>query len=432
MGTLNGYCQQTSSSLSPEIDRQEMETLLTFLAADAMRGRATGSPELDQAAQYIHQYFQAQGLQAHFQSFAKIDKNALQAQVLIGDRSLDEERWALLSSFPEMRFQAAEACLTIIDGNLTQAEDTWLTFWRECLAQSQHPEMHVQEITAPQLVVVAPHLADFFHNIIKAEVNAQSLVPSPLTALLVVLATPVEAQELYCQLSQPQGLRLHNVIGRLEGQEPAKGSVIFSAHYDHIGILPPNAAGDSIANGADDDASGVVAVMLLAKHFAQQTPKPIRDLYFVAFTAEEVGGYGSRYFTQTITPELVSAGINIEMIGKVSKFGEKSLFLTGFEKSTLGPLLQKALAGSVYQILPDPYPQLKLFYRSDNATLARAGIPAHTLSSVPLDTDTHYHQVTDEVSTLALDNMHQLITAIAKATHGLVQGLDTPSRISRK
>lgn len=222
---------------------------------------------------------------------------------------------------------------------------------------------------------------------------------------------------------------LHNVAGMIRGTEKPEEYVIFSGHYDHIGVL--NAVSeDSIANGADDDASGVTAVILLAEYFKQHPPA--RSLIFVAFTAEEIGGFGSQYFSRKLEPSQIVAMFNIEMIGKESKFGRKSAFITGFERSDFGEILQRNLAGSAFKFHPDPYPDQHLFYRSDNATLARLGVPAHTISTVEIDKDTLYHSVDDEVESLNMSNIAEIIEAIAVSAQSIVSGKDTPSRVEKE
>jgi Zn-dependent M28 family amino/carboxypeptidase len=187
--------------------------------------------------------------------------------------------------------------------------------------------------------------------------------------------------------------------------------------------------GDSIYNGANDNASGTTAVILLANHFKALNNNE-RTLVFVAFTAEEMGMFGSQFFSKQINPQDVVAMVNIEMIGTDSKFGKNSAFITGYERSDLGKILQKNLEGSAFSIHPDPYPDLQLFYRSDNATLARLGVPAHTVSTSKMDVEPHYHKVSDEVSTLDLQNMTEIIKAIAESTKSLINKKDAPSRVS--
>jgi len=221
-----------------------------------------------------------------------------------------------------------------------------------------------------------------------------------------------------------------NVVGILEGKQQKDEMVVFSGHYDHIGIQTPT-EGDSIANGADDDASGTTAVIELARYF-KKIKKNNRTLIFVAFTAEEIGGYGSRYFSQQLNPDKVVAMFNIEMIGKPSKWGQHSAFITGFEKSDFGEILQRNLSGTPFEFHPDPYPQQNLFYRSDNATLARLGVPAHSISTDQIDVDPYYHTVNDEVETLDMTNITAAIRAIALSSRSIVAGKETPRRVDKK
>lgn len=223
---------------------------------------------------------------------------------------------------------------------------------------------------------------------------------------------------------------LFNVVGTLPGKSKAREMVIFSGHYDHLGILKAEGQ-DSIANGADDDASGITAMIALAKYYKKLNNNE-RTLIFVAFTAEEIGGFGSQYFSKQLNPDDVVAMFNIEMIGKESKFGKNAAFITGYERSDFGKILQKNLTGSPFSFHPDPYPQQRLFYRSDNATLAALGVPAHTISTDQIDTDQLYHSVKDEYSSLDVENILSTIKAIAQSAITIIQGTDTPTRIPKR
>ena len=223
----------------------------------------------------------------------------------------------------------------------------------------------------------------------------------------------------------PEEYELANVVGMISGNRTDE-FVLFSAHYDHIGILPGGE--DTIANGANDDASGTTAVIELARYFKSQ-PKPERTLLFVAFTAEERGGLGSRHFSEQLDPDQIVAMFNIEMIGKPAVSGPNTAWITGFERSSFGEILQQAVEGTPYKFYPDPYPDQNLFFRSDNATLARLGVPAHTIATTPIDVDPDYHQVTDHVETLDLDHMTDTIRAIAMAGATIISGEATPTRV---
>jgi hypothetical protein len=243
-----------------------------------------------------------------------------------------------------------------------------------------------------------------------------------------VLSTDTVLSDVKVNVSQrKEKLILTNVAGQLKASKPTKESVIFSGHYDHLGIQPA-VDGDSIANGADDDASGTTAVIMLADHFKKSKDLK-RNLIFVAFTAEEVGGYGAQHFSSNINPADVVAMFNIEMIGKISKWGKNAAFITGFERSDFGTILQDNLKGSAFTFHPDPYIAENLFYRSDNATLARLGVPAHTISTDQIDSDPLYHTVNDEFESIDTSNMAEIIRAIAMSATTIVKGDVKPTRI---
>jgi Zn-dependent M28 family amino/carboxypeptidase len=185
---------------------------------------------------------------------------------------------------------------------------------------------------------------------------------------------------------------------------------------------------DSIYNGANDDASGTTAVIMLANYF-QKLKNNERTLIFAAFTAEESGGFGSQYFSRQLDPEKVVAMFNIELIGTPSKWGTNSAFITGYEKTDMGKILGKNLQGSRFKFYPDPYPEQQLFYRSDNATLARLGVAAHTISTSKMDVEKFYHTQEDEIETLDMKNMTEIIKAIALSSTSIVAGKETPSRV---
>ena len=217
-----------------------------------------------------------------------------------------------------------------------------------------------------------------------------------------------------------------NIIGVLEGKSKKDEYVIISAHYDHLG-MKKSGEGDLIYNGANDDASGVTGVLALAAYFKKVGHE--RTIVFAAFTAEEMGLIGSTYFGKDIDAAKFVAGINLEMIGKTPSFGPNTAWLTGFERSDFGKIIQKNLEGSGYQLFPDPYKNFNLFFRSDNASLARLGVPSHTFSTTPIDIDPDYHQVSDEAETLNITVITQTIQAVAVGTESIINGEDTPTRV---
>jgi hypothetical protein len=124
------------------------------------------------------------------------------------------------------------------------------------------------------------------------------------------------------------------------------------------------------------------------------------------------------------------AMFNIEMIGTESKWGKNSAYITGYEKTDMGKILEKNLTGTPFTFYPDPYTSEQLFYRSDNATLARQGVPAHSISTSKMDAEPNYHKVSDEIKTLDMENMAMIIKAIAKSSGSIVSGKDSPTRVN--
>jgi Zn-dependent M28 family amino/carboxypeptidase len=213
----------------------------------------------------------------------------------------------------------------------------------------------------------------------------------------------------------------------IPGKNKKDEFVIFSGHYDHLGIGKA-VNNDSIYNGANDDAAGTTAMIMLSKYFKKRKDNE-RSLIFVAFTAEEIGGFGAQYCSRQFNANDVKAMFNIEMIGTESKWGKNSAYITGYEKTDMGKILQENLTGTGFTFYPDPYTDQNLFYRSDNATLALLGVPAHTISTSKMDSEPNYHKVSDEIGTLDMENMAMIIKAIALSSKGIVSGKDTPSRV---
>jgi hypothetical protein len=208
-----------------------------------------------------------------------------------------------------------------------------------------------------------------------------------------------------------------NVIGILRGSDPnlAKETVLLSAHLDHLGVRA-GMPGDNIYNGADDDASGVTAVLELAEALAKEK-KPKRTVVFALFGSEEIGGYGARYFQQHPPVPLDSfvANLEFEMIGKPdAAVPPHTLWLTGYERSDLGA----QLAAHGARLVADPHPEQNFFRRSDNYVLARRGIIAHTVSSYGLHAD--YHRPSDDLAHIDFAHMTEAIASMVAPVEWLV------------
>ena len=400
------------------IARADVERVITTLATDDMRGRQAFTDDALRAADYLAGEFAAAGLQplsgteGHLQRFVVRSIATTDAQVTVN---------------------GSEVAIDRVGAHLGGASLAWATGDVNVMVVGPDDDARPAMLAALQgdadaLLLVNEVHVDAFQRLagfLRRPVRVVGDAPVANVVVAVVNATADATYSVTASATVAED-GLTNVVGMIPGHRTDE-FVLFSAHYDHIGIRTA-VDGDSIANGANDDASGTAAVVALGKYFASRGT-PERTLLFAAFTAEEAGGYGSRHFSTQLNPDQIVAMFNIEMIGTPATEGPNTAWITGFERSTFGSLLQEAVIGTDYTFYADPYTTQNLFYRSDNATLARLGVPAHSISTTPIDVDPHYHQVTDHVETLDLDHMTNTVRAIAMGAETMISGVATPTRV---
>ncbi|MGE6220035.1 M20/M25/M40 family metallo-hydrolase [Nubsella zeaxanthinifaciens] len=416
-----------AQSIDKVITKDYVDHLIKTLSADDMQGRRTFTPGIDKAATFIEKEFAAIGLKpldgqtGYRQTFYKYQLKPASTKVTIDGQAIASENIIVYGNKSEkLSFDQSNS-----DGWIKLDENKDFISQFRTLARSGKK----------QLILVDVKFVDAFKRVkgmlgSETVLDEQDIKSEKNSAMVFVLDKETVSNGFTVELNNTvTKMPLFNVAGVIPGKSKAKELVVFSGHYDHMGIVKPK-DGDSIMNGADDDASGTSAVIALAKYY-KKLNKNERTLIFVAFTGEEMGMFGSKYFSEKLNPDEVVAMFNIEMIGKDSKFGKNTAFITGYDKSDLGKILQKNLAGTEFTFHPDPYKEQNLFYRSDNATLAALGVPAHTISTDQIDSDQLYHTVKDEYSSLDVENILSTIRAIAKSAVSIVSGADTPSRIPK-
>lgn len=401
-----------SQSIDQVINETEVARVERILSADDMQGRKPFTPGIDKAADFIASEFKKAGLKpvkgrSYLQKFAMLRTKFVSASGTVNGKPVDEKDIVGVTAKPKLaitqkskykKLQVSKDSLYAVYGRLIKTSGNYL-------------------------LVVDTNARNQLNNL-----KRRSTAFPPESNIIALLTTEDPTTYRIEFNQEVTTMPLKNVVGILPGKSRKKEYVIFSGHYDHLGIGKPNAAGDSIYNGANDDAAGTTAVIMLAHYFAQQKNNE-RTIVFAAFTAEESGGFGSQYFSRQFDPAKVMAMFNIEMIGTDSKWGNNSAFITGYEKTDMGKILEKNLEGTNFKFYPDPYPQQQLFYRSDNATLARLGVPAHTISTSKMDSEKFYHTLDDEFETLDMKNMTEIIKAIALSSTSIIAGKDTPSRV---
>ena len=213
-----------------------------------------------------------------------------------------------------------------------------------------------------------------------------------------------------------KGKIVYSVCGIKKGK--TEKTLAFSAHFDHIGTS--NKPGDQVFNGADDNASGVSAVIGLADYF--KTKKPDFSLMYLAFNGEEKGMKGSKAIVEI--PDLqaqqknIVALFNFEMIATVSQFGRNTVYMTGDQFSDVDELFNKHSVNDL-KIQGDPYKQQQLFYRSDNVSFVKKEIIAHSISTVDMTGAKHYHQINDDLEIVDFDNLTSIINNFGKTIEKL-------------
>ena len=414
--TIAAACK--AQSKNDVINATETERIERILSSDEMEGRRVFTPGIEKAASFIADEFKKAGLQpwngqsSYLQTFSLVRPSFVSAKGDFDGVALDGRNIIVFttkekvsvnekSGFEVVRIAAADTLMNKAGGFIRGNKNVVV------LVDSVHERL--------------------FRNLVRAK---RETYPTERVVVFVLSnSTPktfsIEAEHKITEM------KLSNVVGVLPGKSKKDEYVLFSAHYDHLGIGRPNKDMDSLFNGANDDASGTTAVIMLANHF-KKLGNNERTIVFVAFTAEESGGYGSQHFSKQMDPAKVIAMFNIEMIGTESKWGTNSAYITGYERTDMGKILEKNLQGSQFKFYPDPYPDQNLFFRSDNATLARLGVPAHTISTSKMDSEKFYHTQDDEIETLDMKNMAEIIKAIAISSGTIVAGKDAPTRVDTK
>jgi hypothetical protein len=430
-------------TLDQTISLKQVTEDVTYLASNELNGRGNFSKDIKKAAQYIGKRFNQVGLTSpqgiiNFQQYYNITTiTPFSLLVVINGKTLATNTLTMASNIESFTWDNNTQGLTTDIINKDDDIRKILT------AINKKGGKHLVLLHPSHEKTFKRYQSYFARGLTKLTTGQQNNTGGILVVALTDLSSITNLS--VTGESKLNQTKISNVVGILPGKSKPDEIVLYSAHYDHLGgkaslsddetssdLLDNSNShkniGKHIFNGADDDASGVSAIINLANHFKKMGSHE-RTLMFSAFSAEEIGGFGSKYFATQINPANITAMINIEMIGKPAKFGQGTLWMTGMERSNLGEQLNVSLKEHGTEIYADPYPEQKLFYRSDNATLARLGVPAHSFSSTQLDKDKHYHQVSDDIDSLNLESMHQVIKTLAIATTPLVNGSITPNRI---
>ena len=290
-------------------------------------------------------------LKAHYSSFELKIANA-SAHGAVGLIVVDDPVLEGLYSFKEQVRDLSRPALR------------WLT--KEGLPNDYFPQLHGGAIlsldASKQLFVGSGHTAE---EVFQAAKEGKSLAfPLPLSAKIH-------------EQSKLEDVSSHNVVAKLEGSDPALKNeyLVYTAHLDHLGVGEP-VKGDSIYNGALDNASGCAILLEVARAFSKMSPRPKRSILFMAVTGEEAGLLGSDYFAHypTVSKDAIVANVNMDEDQMLWPLLDIIPF--GAEHSTLDGVVKRAAERLHLSLSPDPMPEQVIFIRSDQYSFVKQGIPA--------------------------------------------------------
>ena len=419
-----------------EIAEDRITETISFLASDEMGGRDTPSPELKIASAYVASRFRGSGLEGggdegSFFQYAEIATEKYPSNIVarIGNEQLPH--FGLLSSDGD-ELQTQGKVQTYEKGQ--DYTDQIVTMVAPEFSDRRAEFSFRQELgkvsRAAKLVLLQVPTDHSFVG--QAQRKQQpSLIRTRGATMGTVLLVPEVSVDSAISVSIPATVfgneRVRNVIGVLPGSDSSlsEEAVIFSAHLDHIGQT--SGSGDTVFNGADDDATGVTAVLSLADAFTALATPPKRTVIFMTFWGEEKGLLGSKHYAKNPTwpLEKVVANINLEMLGRPEGGAHHKCWMTGWNKSDLGKLMQQGAAKVGVEVFEHPRFSAMLYGASDNASFVREGVIAHSFSAGSLHED--YHQLGDHWEKLELGHMTKVIRGIFAGSYPIANGKLTPS-----
>ncbi len=436
------------------IRERDIRAELGFLASDALQGRGSGTNNERLAAEYIGSQFRQFGLDPGGDDDGFVQRVTMESTRFSGPPSLtavansNTQTWQFGKDFLVSFLRATKITgnLQVIDPAGTPAKGAVVAVKSLDVADAQKRQEVMLKARSAGAAAIA--LVESENNRRTREAGNPRLPSLPgriagdqAEPAFAVIALRKEALDTLTAMGDGAKIEFSgptqaaearstwNAVGVLRGSDPrvADQAIVLSAHLDHLGVNE-SLTGDKIFNGADDDASGCVAVLELARVFASGR-RPRRTVYFVAFGSEEAGGYGARYFVAKAPVPLthIVANIQFEMIGRPDpKVPAGTLWLTGYERSNLGPTLAKQGAS----IVADPHPDQNFFQRSDNYTLALRGVVAHTISSFGLHND--YHRPSDDISKIDFPFMTRSLNSLVAPIRWLANSNFRPSWLPGK
>ncbi|MBS1858864.1 MAG: M28 family peptidase [Acidobacteria bacterium] len=427
-----GFAQAIAPQIASRLTPENLKADVAFLASDTLQGRATPSPGLDAAAEYIASEFRKAGLEpvgddGYFQTatYNVVTPNMEGFEITCGavrvtSGVIGEAVSTDLKNAPVVKATPAE-----IDGLTAEQVRGKVLVVDQSAGRGFGGMRRWSSLSTLEPALVLILYPDLPRAMGSRPALRDASQPAPKFAAVIVsdpslkeaLAKPDAAVSVRIPAPKIEIAKARNVAGLLRGSDPVLKDtyLIVTGHYDHLGVRGTG-PGDHIFNGANDDASGTSSVIEIATALASLGERPRRSILFLTVFGEEVGGYGARYYTtHPIFPlSQTIADLNLEQLGRTDDTeGPRPLQfnLTGFDYTDIAATLAKAGAETGIKVVKHEKNSDSFFSRSDNVTFADAGIPDTTISVAYIYPD--YHAAGDEWPKLDYANMAKVDTCIA-------------------
>lgn len=446
-GALAQAPQDGAGSLGARISPDSLRGHLSYLSSDLLEGRATPSRGLDLAAEYIAAQFRRAGLEpagddGYFQTanwqYAQRQPGDLALTVNAGGATLNVPHGGASAGFLDPLSLAATPAVfmswkaALEDGGAANGK---VLVVPAAPVPGAAATLQKQLKSKPALILMVDRerrhsrsgdgwLIDPEQPVVKGAPPVVLLHAADAAAALEKGGATVAAS---VKPPQVRPVKLRNVVGLLRGSDPQLKNtyVLLSAHYDHLGIRD-----GEIYNGANDDASGTVAVIETAAALAAEKERPKRSIVFIALWGEELGLLGSRYYGRhpVFPVKDTVANLNLEQVGRTDDSeGPQvaSVTMTGFDYSNVSDYLRKAGEQTGVRLWKHPKNSDMYFARSDNQSLADLGVPSHTLAVAFGFGD--YHGKDDTWDKIDYDNMARVTRTVALALRNIANDSSKPA-----
>ncbi|MDJ0645288.1 MAG: M28 family peptidase [Flavobacteriaceae bacterium] len=458
VSTVSFVAQTDLEKTKSTISKNNIEGHIYFLASDELRGRQTGTPEIDIAASYLANTLRRYGVKpANNGSYYQgVELENISAPTKLGIRLNDFSSDKLLQLSGYNTFFNGQAVylnfgladdykdkdvtgkLVIVKAGTPEASSPQAAFGaRRTKAQlaTEYGAAGLIELSSASDLLWG-RFSNFFNSekMGLATNDAQKLIHLWLQDIDGSIRSKLETSKKINANVNIDGIKktpvkAKNVVGMVEGSDPKLKDqfVIYSAHYDHIGVGAPNAQKDSIFNGARDNAVGVVTVLSAAENIAKYPTK--RSALFILFTAEEKGLLGSKWYVENpvIPLNKMVYCFNSDNGG----YNDTSLAtIIGLGRTTAEKHIKSAVETSGLKAIDDPAPEQGLFDRSDNVNFAAKGIPAPTFSlgftAFDAEIGKYYHQQADNPDNVDYDYLEKFFTSYVLACRLIANDPEIP------